>query len=129
MRYAITLICTLLPLPALAEMSAAEFEAYTKGKTLYYGLSGAPYGAEVYHEDRRVQWSFLDGRCKEGHWYEGEGLICFVYEDDPAPQCWSFTESPTGLIARFEKDPTQTDLYEAQELNGPLLCLGPETGV
>lgn len=129
MRHTLALICALLPLPALAEMSAAEFEAYTQGKTLYYGQSGAPYGAEVYHEDRRVQWSFLDGRCKEGRWYEAGGLICFVYEDNPTPQCWSFTESPSGLVARFENDPTQTELYEAQEQNDPLLCLGPEVGV
>jgi hypothetical protein len=129
MRHALALISALLPLPALAEMSAAEFEAYTQGKTLYYGQSGTPYGAEIYHKDRRVQWSFLDGRCKEGRWYEAEGLICFVYEDDPTPQCWSFTESPSGLVARFENDPTQTELYEAQEQNDPLLCLGPEVGV
>tara|TARA_B100002049_G_C16006238_1_gene343778 strand:+ start:226 stop:672 length:447 start_codon:yes stop_codon:yes gene_type:complete len=129
MRHALALICAFLPLPALAEMSAAEFEAYTQGKTLYYGQSGAPYGAEVYHKDRRVQWSFLDGRCKEGRWYEAEGLICFVYEDDPNPQCWSFTESTSGLVARFENDPTQTELYEAQEQNDPLLCIGPEVGV
>ena len=33
MRHAFALICAFLPLPALAEMSAAEFEAYTEGKT------------------------------------------------------------------------------------------------
>ena len=129
MRHTLALICAFLPLPTLAEMSAAEFEAYTQGKTLYYGQSGEPYGAEVYHEDRRVQWSFLDGRCKEGRWYEAGGLICFVYEDNPTPQCWSFTESTSGLVARFENDPTQIELYEAQEQNDPLLCLGPEVGV
>ncbi|KZY50973.1 hypothetical protein HKX23_06540 [Sulfitobacter sp. KE29] len=129
MRHAFALICAFLPLPALAEMSAAEFEAYTEGKTLYFGQSGAPYGAEIYRENRRVQWSFLDGHCKEGRWYEADGLICFVYEDDPAPQCWSFSENPTGLVARFENDPTETALYEAREMTEPLLCLGPEVGV
>ena len=129
MRHALALICAFLPLPALAEMSAAEFEAYTEGKTLYFGQSGAPYGAEIYHENRRVQWSFLDGHCKEGRWYEADGLICFVYEDDLAPQCWSFTESPTGLVARFENDLSETALYEAREMTEPLLCLGPEVGV
>jgi len=129
MKHALALICALLPLPALAEMSATEFNTYTKGKTLYYGKSGAPYGAEVYHENQRVQWSFLDGRCKDGRWYEADELICFVYEDNLTPQCWSFSKGPRGLVARFENDPSQTELYEAEEQDDPLLCLGPEVGV
>ena len=111
-------------------MSAAEFEAYTTGKTLYYGRQGAPYGAEVYHKDRRVQWSFLDGQCLEGEWYEAEnGLICFLYEDRETPQCWSFAEGSGGLIARFENNPEAIALYEAQDRNEELLCLGPKVGV
>lgn len=110
-------------------MSAAEFDAYTQGKTLYYGRGGVAYGAEIYHKNRRVQWSFLDGQCKEGSWYEDAGMICFVYEDRPDPQCWSFAESAAGLIARFENDPTSTELYEAQDSNEELLCLGPKVGV
>jgi hypothetical protein len=34
--------------PALAQMSAAEFDAYTRGQTFYYGAGGAPYGGEEY---------------------------------------------------------------------------------
>ena len=96
MRHALALICVFLPLPALAEMSAAEFEAYTEGKTLYFGQSGAPYGAEIYHENRRVQWSFLDGHCKEGRWYEADGLICFVYEDDPPRNAGALPKARPG---------------------------------
>ncbi|MEX3315912.1 hypothetical protein [Sulfitobacter sp. PS-8MA] len=129
MRHVLYLFCLMLPLPAAAEMSAAEFDAYTRGQTLYYAQGGAPYGAEIYHEDRRVQWSFLDGHCKEGHWYEADGLICFVYEDNPEPQCWSFAKGPNGLIARFANDPGQTELYEADKGSAPLLCLGPKVGV
>lgn len=129
MKYYLPLLLALLAPPALAEMSAAEFDAYTRGKTLYYGQGGAPYGAEVYHEDQRVQWSFLDGDCKEGRWYEAEDLICFVYEDNPTPQCWSFDQGPRGLVARFENDPAAVELYEADEGDRPLLCLGPEVGV
>ncbi|MBD3663761.1 hypothetical protein [Sulfitobacter aestuariivivens] len=131
MRIFALIIALLTALPALAQdrMSAAEFDAYTKGKTLFYGRNGAAYGAEVYHGNRRVQWSFLDGECKEGHWYEEAGLICFVYEDTPDPQCWSFTKGARGLIARFENDPASTALYEAQDVGEELLCLGPKVGV
>ena len=131
MKFAPLLLALVVALPASAQdtMSAAEFDAYTRGKTLFYGRQGAPYGAEIYHENRRVQWSFLDGVCKEGEWYEDAGLICFVYEDNPDPQCWSFEASPRGLIARFENDPTSSDLYEAQDVGEEMLCLGPKIGV
>ena len=110
-------------------MSAAEFEAYVTGKTLYYGRSGEAYGAEIYHENRRVTWSFLDGECKEGRWFAEGPLICFVYEDRPDPQCWTFEQGPGGLIATFENNPASTELYEAQDIGEKMVCLGPKIGV
>ncbi len=111
-------------------MSAEAFERYSQGKTLYYGESGQAYGAEEYLDDRRVRWSFLDGDCKDGYWYEAQGLICFVYEDNPGnPQCWSFFQTPGGLVARFENDPDATELYEVEQSDEPMLCYGPDVGV
>ncbi|PJE32771.1 hypothetical protein CVM52_25890 [Pseudooceanicola lipolyticus] len=118
------------PLSAQSTMSGEAFDAYTRGKTLFYGAGGEAYGVERYLEGRRVIWSFLDGKCKDGYWYEEAGQICFVYEDRPGdPQCWTFRESPRGLIAQFENDPGQTELYEAQDLGGEMLCHGPDVGV
>ena len=125
---ALTISCA-APLAAQSKMSAAEFDAYTQGKTLFYGRNGAAYGAEIYHENRRVQWSFLDGECKEGEWFEVGELICFVYEDNPEPQCWSFELGAGGLIARFENNPETTELYEAQDSDEEMICLGPKVGV
>jgi hypothetical protein len=110
-------------------MSAAEFEAYVTGKTLYFGESGAPYGAEEYLSNRRVRWSFLDGQCQDGHWYEDQGQICFVYDNTPDPQCWSFYREGDGIRAVFENDPNSTTLYEARQSQTPMMCLGPEVGV
>ncbi len=110
-------------------MTAAEFEAYVTGKTLYFGESGRDYGIEEYLENRRVRWSFLDGNCKDGFWYEEGGLICFVYEDRPDPQCWTFIKDTNGLRAIFDGDPQQTTLYEARQNDEPMLCYGPEVGV
>ncbi len=128
-RYAIALICLALPASAAEPMSASEFEAYVTGKTLYFGQAGQPYGVEEYFDNRRVRWSFLDGQCKDGVWYEENDLICFVYDDNPTPQCWSFFEQAGGLMAQFENDPTSTVLYEAGEADEPMQCLGPEVGV
>ncbi|MGJ8617815.1 MAG: hypothetical protein ACSHWS_13320 [Sulfitobacter sp.] len=131
MRYFAIVLCAICALPAAAQdiMSAAEFDAYTQGKTLFYGRGGQAYGAEIYHENRRVQWSFLDGECKEGQWYEQGELICFTYDDNPDPQCWSFVQGARGLIARFENEPNTTELYEAQDQGQEMLCLGPKVGV
>ena len=118
-----------LPAAALAAMSAEEFDEYTFGKTFYYGSMGEPYGAEEYLTNRRVVWTFLNGECQNGTWFEDDGLICFVYDREPDPQCWSFTRSADGLIARFENDPEQTELYEVRRSNEPLICPGPDLGV
>lgn len=127
----LVLLLTCLPLPVLAAepMTGAEFERYTTGKTLYFGLGGSAYGVEEYLPDRQVRWSFLDGDCKDGSWYEDAGLICFVYDDDPQPQCWSFFREGSGLRAVFENDPANTVLYEARQDDAPMMCLGPEVGV
>lgn len=115
---------------AMAEpMTAAEFETYVTGKTLFYGRSGEAYGAEIYHENRRVTWSFLDGECRDGTWYNDGPLICFVYEDRPDPQCWTFEKRAGGLIATFANDPDSTELYEAQDVGEEMICLGPKIGV
>ncbi|MEM6310444.1 MAG: hypothetical protein AAF754_10370 [Pseudomonadota bacterium] len=116
------------PTVALAQMSADEFERYTEGKTLTYVENGFAYGVEEYLPGRRVRWSFLDGRCSDGVWYEEAGGICFVYENNPDPQCWSFRASPRGLVADFIGDDAPR-LYEAQNLDEEMLCLGPEVGV
>ena len=110
-------------------MTAAEFDAYTQNKTFYYGSNGQPYGAEEYLSNRRVIWTFLDGECQHGEWYQEGQQICFVYENLPDPQCWSFRHSPNGLVAQFENHPEKTELYEVEISHSPLVCPGPKVGV
>lgn len=128
---ALILALSLCPAAGLADdtLSAGEFDAYTQGHTFTYGSMGMPYGAEEYMANRRVRWSFLDGRCLVGEWYERDGLICFVYDEEPEPQCWSFRRGAGGLIARFENDPALNELYEVARSTEPLSCPGPDVGV
>ncbi|MCX7644730.1 MAG: hypothetical protein N2Z62_05455 [Rhodobacteraceae bacterium] len=114
---------------AAERLTAGEFEAHVTGRTLYYSAGGGEYGAEQYLPGRRVIWTFLDGECSEGRWYEAEGLICFVYDFDPTPQCWSFWREDGRIAARFENDPAMTELYELRQSDQPLPCPGPEVGV
>ncbi len=110
-------------------MSAAEFEAYSMGKTLTYSQFGQVYGAEQYLSDRRVLWAFKDDECREGQWYEDAGQICFIYEYDATPQCWTFWTDERGLRARFEGDGPTSELSEVAQSTEPLLCAGPDLGV
>ena len=110
-------------------LGADDFEAYVLGKTLFYSSQGATYGAEQYLPGHRVIWTFLDGECRHGTWYEAPGQICFVYETDPEPQCWNFWEGSEGLTARFGNSPGSTELYEVKQSSEPLRCPGPEVGV
>ncbi|NRB03126.1 MAG: hypothetical protein HRU30_07660 [Rhodobacteraceae bacterium] len=120
-----------LAAPLFADpMSAEAFDAYTRDKTLFYSQNGQRYGAEVYRENRRVTWSFLDGECKDGYWYNDGPTICFVYEDQQAnPQCWTFELGNNGLIASFVGAGDADILYEAQNADEEMLCLGPKVGV
>jgi len=117
------------PLIAQTPMNGADFEAYSQGKTLYFGFDGRKYGAEEYLPNRRVRWSYLNGECLNGDWYQDGELICFTYDDGTEPQCWSFYLRGDGLMAQFENDPSQTTLFEVEQSDKPLICLGPEIGV
>ncbi|WP_424979681.1 hypothetical protein [Leisingera sp. S232] len=131
MRFVMILLLAALPAPLLAgePLSASEFDRYTQGRTLFYGFGGAMYGVERYLPGRRVIWSFLDGKCQEGSWYDKAGQICFVYENRNDPQCWTFELGARGLTARFGDDPTATELYEAEDIGEDMLCHGPDVGV
>lgn len=118
-----------LVLAAERPISPEEFERMVTGKTYAYANGNATYGAETYFENRRVRWSFLDGECTDGEWYVSGEQICFVYEDIPSPQCWKFYMRGSRLTARFQNDPTATELYETQQQDEPLYCKGPDVGV
>lgn len=117
--------------PAVAEapMSAAEFEAYTTGKTLTFSADGQVYGIEEYLDGRRVRWASLEDQCQDGFWYPQGEMICFVYEAIEAPQCWTFYQKAGGLRAVFENEGGNTTLFETRQTDAPLICLGPEIGV
>lgn len=114
---------------AEAPMSAAEFEAYVRGKTLTFSANGQVYGIEEYLEGRRVRWAYVEGECEDGVWYPQGEMICFVYENIAEPQCWSFFDRGGGLMARYENRDTGTTLFETRQSDAPLLCRGPEVGV
>lgn len=117
--------------PAVAAdrpMTGPEFEAYTTGKTLFYGTNGRDYGVEEYLENRRVRWSFLGDECVDGIWYERGADICFRYDGRIEEQCWQFFLSEDGLTARVSGDTGSPTVYEIRQSPEPMQCLGPQIG-
>jgi hypothetical protein len=129
---ALILTCLMLTgtaVNAQANMTGQEFEAYATGKTLTYASNGQVYGVEQYLPNRRVRWAFIDDTCRIGHWYEDAGEICFVYEHDATPQCWTFHMEGDKLLARFVSEPPETEMKEVNQTSDPLVCTGPDVGV
>lgn len=132
LRTAAAFLAVLAAAPASAEriVPVDEFERVVTGMTLHFDRFGEPFGSEQYFEDKRVIWAFEDGTCERGIWFENaSGQICFVYDADPAPQCWDFIETASGdFHARADGADPEADLVtravEAEPLQCPLDDLG-----
>jgi hypothetical protein len=123
-------VLAVAPAPAAdAPLDAADFEALTTGRTFYYNSAGQPYGVEQYLPGRKVIWAFTGDDCRKGEWYPDGPFICFVYDDDGAPQCWTFFQSNGRLTAQFQGDPAGDPLIAVEESPAPMACLGPNVGV
>lgn len=110
--------------------TAQAFEDYVGGKTVFFHQGdGRVYAAETYLRDRKVRWSLLGGACLEGEWWAQDGKICFVYENNPDPLCWSVEITPQGLTATSDTPMNPLRLFEAVGATGEQLCQGPKVGV
>ena len=117
--------------PAFAEdpLSAEDFDALTRGRSMTWAEFGTVYGVEQYLPDRRVRWAVVGDDCKTGHWYADGPAICFKYEDDVQPDCWIITRSGDGFSARYTLNPPEADPVTVAETLDPPACFGPEVGV
>jgi hypothetical protein len=115
--------------PAWGEtpISGGDFESLVQGKTLTFSVGDAPYGVEYYAPNRRVIWSFTDGDCVNGEWFEQQTQsgpnIYFVYENSSEQQCCQVLDIEGKIRADFMNTPGTTILYEAVEAE-PLVCGG-----
>jgi hypothetical protein len=126
------LIClAVLPLPAWADrvMSPAEFEDFATGKTMDYDDGFGVWGREEYLPGRRVRFSFTDDECRFGIWYDQGEQVCFVYDHDPEPKCWTYFTDGKNVTTEFANDGPGGTLSSVRPTKEPLVCLGPEVGV
>jgi hypothetical protein len=75
-----------------------------------------------------VRWTVLGDDCKAGHWYPSGDQICFQYEDDPAPDCWTITLNGPGMLAHLTGAAPGSEPVVVQETTEPMACFGPEVG-
>ena len=127
MKLALLLALIAAPVFADTPLSGDAFEDLVEGKTLTFSNGFAPYGIEYYAPNRRVIWSFVDGNCITGDWYEEASdigpTICFLYENDDDPKCWQVYDVDGQIRADLVNGSGTTILFEAQE-SEPLICGG-----
>lgn len=131
MRFATLAICSLVALPAAAEtpLTAQDFEAHVTGKTVTYRQFDSVFGIEEYLDGRKVRWSTAPDECQYGTWYPQGDAICFVYEYDPTPACWTFWMRDGALVALSDTGVPGEELYETDASDQGLPCPGPDVGV
>jgi hypothetical protein len=131
MRFCLLSVILLLAAPSLAEtpISAGEFEAHVTGKTVTYQQFDNLFGIEEYLDNRKVRWSTAPNECLYGSWYPQGEDICFVYEYDPTPACWTFWMKDGALVALSTTGLPGEELHEIHSSNQGLPCPGPEVGV
>ena len=125
------LLAGFLATPALAEapLTAEAFEAHVTGHTLTYTQFGSVYGVEEYLPGRKVRWSVAPDECQYGTWYPQDDYICFVYDYDPDPSCWTFWLREGRLVALSIADAPGAELLEAERSQSRLPGPGPDVGV
>lgn len=127
----LTLALLILAAPALAEtpITPEAFETHVTGKTITYRQFDSVFGVEEYLEGRKVRWSVEPNECQYGSWYPEADNICFVYEYDPTPSCWTFWLRDGALVALSVTAAPGEELHEVQSDTQPLPCPGPDIGV
>jgi len=105
----LALLCALAlsPAPALADsdqpLSVEDFEAFVQGRTFDTHEQTGRYGVETFLPGRRAIWRDAD-QCLEGTWRPQGDQICFDYQGEPFPYCWTYHDRGDWLMAWLEGD-------------------------
>jgi hypothetical protein len=120
MRSLLTLALAAFPLAAQADdppLSADAFEAFVTGKTFDTHDETGRYGVETFLANRRAIWRDAS-RCLEGTWRPQGDQICFDYQGEPYPYCWTYHDQGNWLTGFYEGNLSNEPikLYPAKEV-------------
>lgn len=106
--------------PALADdppMSSDAFEAFVQGRIFDTHDMTGRYGVETFLPNRRAIWRDA-AQCLTGSWRAEGEMICFDYEGEPTPFCWTYHSRGDFLMAWLDGDRTGEPimLYPAEEV-------------
>ncbi len=104
-----------------------EFEQIATGKVLEYHVTGTSrlVGYEAYLADRKVVFRYRNGSCISGEWYPKDGEVCFVYDNEPTPNCISYVRRGKILAAHDPREDGTTDHFDIKMHKGTQLdCAG-----
>lgn len=129
MKYLILSLIFAAPCFADNALSQKEFEELAQDRTLYFFRDGVFFGAEEFHDNRLTTWKFSDGTCVSGRWYPIQDQICFEYEADPTPHCWTMHRLNSGdiEIRSVGDDAPEGQIMLRQVSENPIKC-GPQVG-
>jgi hypothetical protein len=120
----------LAALPARADeiLDAAAFRTLSEGRVLSYSLDGHPFGEEQYFHDGAVIWKPALGACEHGRLFGQGEEICFLYEGQDGPVCWTFRRDGNTITAVNSADPDDTPIELDGFADAALDCPGPKVG-
>ena len=127
LRALFCLACLATAAQAETAMTAAEFEAWSTGRTLDYFVDGVIWGSEMHLPGRATVDADAGGACRSGHWYPQDDAICFVYDLSPGPYCWRFLKDGDQVTAEFVGE-AFADHIAVTLSDAPIACT-PEVGV
>ncbi|MCU0827250.1 MAG: hypothetical protein MUE52_07545 [Tabrizicola sp.] len=127
--FAVATLACALPAFARTPLTGDAFEAFVTGTTITYQQYDFIFGTEEYLEGRKVRWTVAPNQCLYGSWYPEGDDICFVYEDDPTPHCWTFWMEGEALMALSTNGVPGEELTAVDRTTNGLSCPGPDVGV
>lgn len=105
------------PSPADSPLSIEAFERFVEGRTMDTFDQTGRYGVETFLPGRRAIWRDAE-RCLEGTWRPQGDQICFDYQDESLPYCWTYHDRGGWLMAWLDGDRSTQPimLYPSKEL-------------
>ncbi|WP_309664770.1 hypothetical protein [Tabrizicola sp.] len=110
-------------------MTGAEFAAYVGTDTVTYQYSTGERGVADYAPDQSLIWTFEDGTCVNGNWFEDDDRICFAFDDPEMSACWYFFRYTAGIRADITDYSPHVEIHVIARTSAPLPCAAPNLGV